>query len=190
MHIAAKRITLIVALGASLGACASHKFVRTQIADLEQRLNAIDAEQNARIDAIGQTARDALDRANAAHKLAEGKFLFSTTLSDDGVTFSSGKAVLSEEGKGRLIQLAEQLKADNKNVYVEIQGHTDNVGTDAQNMAVGLRRAEAVRLFLSKQGVPLNRMSSISYGEAAPIAPNTTRAGRTANRRVAIMVLS
>jgi outer membrane protein OmpA-like peptidoglycan-associated protein len=57
-------------------------------------------------------------------------------------------------------------------------------------MAIGQRRAEAVRLFMSKQGVPLNRMSAISYGETAPVAANTTRDGRSANRRVTIIVLN
>ena len=185
-----KTAACVVLMGATLGACASHKFVRQQISDLEQRRNAIDAEQNARIDAVGQTARDALNRANAAHQLAEGKFLFATSLSDDSVTFKSGKAVLSAQAQGRLVQLIEQLKAENKNVYVEIQGHTDSLGSDAQNMAIGQRRADAVRLFMSKQGVPLNRMSAISYGETAPVAANTTREGRSANRRVTIIVLS
>lgn len=190
MKSAIKTGITVIALGATLGACASHKFVRQQISDLEQRRNAIDAEQNARIDAVGQTARDALNRANAAHQLAEGKFLFATSLSDDSVTFKSGKAVLSAQAQGRLVQLIEQLKAENKNVYVEIQGHTDSLGSDAQNMAIGQRRAEAVRLFMSKQGVPLNRMSAISYGETAPVAANTTREGRSANRRVTIIVLN
>lgn len=185
-----KTAACVVLMGATLSACASHKFVRQQISDLEQRRNAIDAEQNARIDAVGQTARDALNRANAAHQLAEGKFLFATSLSDDSVTFKSGKAVLSAQAQGRLVQLIEQLKAENKNVYVEIQGHTDSLGSDAQNMAIGQRRAEAVRLFMSKQGVPLNRMSAISYGETAPVAANTTREGRSANRRVTIIVLN
>lgn len=185
-----KTAASVILLSASLGACASHKFVRQQISDLEQRRNAIDAEQNARIEAVGQTAREALDRANAAQKLAEGKFLFSATLSDDSVTFKSGKAVLSQQAQGRVLQLIDQLKAENKNVYVEIQGHTDSSGSDAQNMAIGQRRAEAVRLFMSKQGVPLNRMSAISYGETAPVASNATRAGRAANRRVTIIVLS
>lgn len=190
MKSAFKTAACVIALGASLGACASHKFVRQQVAALEQRQNAIDAAQNARIDAVGQTARDALDRANAAHQLAEGKFLFATSLADDSVTFKSGKAVLSAQGQGRIIQLVEQLKAENKNVYVEVQGHTDSIGSDRQNMTVGQRRADAVRLFMNKQGVPLSRLSAISYGETAPIASNATAAGRSANRRVTIIVLN
>ena len=51
-------------------------------------------------------------------------------------------------------------------------------------------RAEAVRRYLSQQGIALNRMSTISYGEGSPVASNDTREGRSQNRRVAIVVLS
>jgi peptidoglycan-associated lipoprotein len=53
-----------------------------------------------------------------------------------------------------------------------------------------MARAEAVRRYLSDHGIALNRMSTISYGEAKPVAPNDTREGRAQNRRVAIVVLS
>ena len=54
----------------------------------------------------------------------------------------------------------------------------------------GQARAEAVRRYMSQQGVALNRMATISYGEATPVADNTTPEGRAQNRRVAIVVLS
>ncbi|WP_397584620.1 OmpA family protein [Sphingorhabdus sp.] len=173
-----------------LSGCASHDFVKREIANLEQRRNAVDEAQNARIAELDATARQALDRANAAHKLAEGKFMFSTVLSDDSVKFASGRAVLSAEARGRLMQLADQLKADNKNVYLEVQGHTDSVGPDAKNEMVGQRRADAVRLFLNQQGIALNRMATVSYGETTPAASNSTAEGRAANRRVVIVVMN
>ena len=80
--------------------------------------------------------------------------------------------------------------ADNKNVYIEIQGHTDNTGSPSINQNVGLARAEAVRLFLNQRGVPLNRMSSISYRDTAPVAPNDSPAARAANRRVVLIVMN
>ena len=57
-------------------------------------------------------------------------------------------------------------------------------------MRLGADRAEAVRRYLNKQGVALNRMATISYGEDEPVAPNNTRDGRAANRRVVVVVLS
>jgi outer membrane protein OmpA-like peptidoglycan-associated protein len=79
--------------------------------------------------------------------------------------------------------------SDNQYVYLEIQGHTVSTGSDQRNTAVGQARADAVRNFLGKQGVALNRMATTSYGEGAPVASNNTKAGRAANRRVVIVVL-
>jgi outer membrane protein OmpA-like peptidoglycan-associated protein len=58
------------------------------------------------------------------------------------------------------------------------------------NLELGEARAEAVRRFLSKQGIALNRMSTISYGEEDPVAKNTSRKGRAQNRRVVVVVLA
>jgi outer membrane protein OmpA-like peptidoglycan-associated protein len=55
---------------------------------------------------------------------------------------------------------------------------------------LGEERAEAVRLFMNQHGVPLNRMSTISYGKADPVADNKTRTGRAQNRRVVLIVMS
>ena len=83
-----------------------------------------------------------------------------------------------------------KLKSDNKNVYLEIQGHTDATGDKSFNERLGEQRAEAVRLFMNQQGVPLNRMATISYGQDAPVAPNNTREGRAQNRRVVLIVMA
>jgi len=90
----------------------------------------------------------------------------------------------------KLTEFAEKLKGENKNVYLEIQGHTDSSGPDMYNLELGEARAEAVRRFLSKQGIALNRMSTISYGEEDPVAKNTSRKGRAQNRRVVVVVLA
>jgi outer membrane protein OmpA-like peptidoglycan-associated protein len=88
------------------------------------------------------------------------------------------------------MDFVQKLKADNKNVYLEIQGYTDNTGSSAENLRLGEERAEAVRRFMSLQGVALNRMSTISYGQDQPVAPNNTRVGRAQNRRVVLVVLA
>jgi outer membrane protein OmpA-like peptidoglycan-associated protein len=137
-----------------------------------------------------KTASDALQRATAAGKLAEGKFDYAVTLSDDSVKFPTNVHKLSDEAQARLTELATRLKTDNKNVYLEIQGHTDATGSPDYNEKLGEERAEAARLFLNKQGVALNRIATISYGQDAPVAPNNTRDGRAQNRRVVIIVMS
>jgi peptidoglycan-associated lipoprotein len=129
-------------------------------------------------------------RAESAHKLAEGKFLYEMVLSDDSVKFPTNGSELSPEAETRLTDFVNKLKGDNKNVYVEIQGHTDSTGTPAYNMKLGEERADAVRLFMNQQGVPLNRMSTISYGQKNPVAPNDNPTGRSQNRRVVVIVMS
>ena len=111
-------------------------------------------------------------------------------LSDDSVKFPTDGSKLSPEAQTRLMDFAQKLKADNKNVYLEIQGHTDNTGPEDLNKRLGDERAEAVRLFMNQQGVALNRMSDvISYGDTSPVSTNKTREGRAQNRRVAVIVL-
>jgi outer membrane protein OmpA-like peptidoglycan-associated protein len=111
-------------------------------------------------------------------------------LSDDSMKFGANKAVLSPEAMARLDAFADKLKSDNKNVYLEIQGHTDASGNPNYNEKLGEERAEAVRRYLAKNGVALNRMSTISYGEEQPVADNKTKDGRAQNRRVVVKVLS
>ncbi|MEP6831611.1 MAG: OmpA family protein [Rhizomicrobium sp.] len=139
---------------------------------------------------LDQTTKEALDRATAAGKLAEGKFLFSMVLSDDSVKFPVDSSKLSPEAEQRLTDFADKLKNDNRNVYLEIQGHTDSKGSASTNQKLGEQRAEAVRLFMNKHGVPLNRMSTISYGKADPVTDNKSRSNRAQNRRVVLIVMS
>jgi len=139
---------------------------------------------------LDQATKEALDRATAAGKLAEGKFLYSMVLSDDSVKFPVDSAKLSPEATQRLTDFADKLKNDNRNVYLEIQGHTDSRGSDATNQKLGEQRAEAVRLFMNQHGVPLNRMSTISYGKKDPVTDNKNRANRAQNRRVVLIVMS
>ncbi|HTN14220.1 MAG TPA: OmpA family protein [Devosia sp.] len=180
---------LLAAAAIALSGCATKGFVKESVSDLETRQNARMDQTDQRIDQIDKTSREALERAIAAGKLAEGKFAYDVVLSDDAVKFGSNRAVVSPAGQQRLSELASQLKAENTSTYLEIQGHTDSTGADSYNQKLGMERAEAVRLVLYKAGVPLNRMATISYGEEAPIAANNTAAGRAANRRVVIVVL-
>jgi outer membrane protein OmpA-like peptidoglycan-associated protein len=165
--------------------CATEDFVHRQIAPVEAKADMAQTQAAA---AQG-TAAEALNRANAAHKLAQGKFLFEEVMSDDAVKFPHDSDQLSPEGRSRLDALVQKLKSENKNVYLEIQGFTDASGDPKYNHKLGEARAEAVRLYLHQRGVALNRMSTISYGELDPIAPNNTAQGRAANRRVTVVVL-
>jgi peptidoglycan-associated lipoprotein len=187
LHTSKAMIAGAVLLGAaSLGGCATKGFVRQNVAQVDGRVTNVDTH----LTAVEGTAKDALDRATAAGKLAEGKFLYSEVLSDDSMKFPVDKAALSPEATARLDAFVEKLKTDNRNVYVEVQGHTDATGPKDHNYKLGEERAEAVRRYLNEHGVALNRIATISYGPDAPVAPNTDRTGRQANRRVVLIVLA
>ena len=173
----------------------------------EERIGAVDTKaeaagrsaQEARgaADAAAQSARQVNTRVDQVQTelntavAASRKLVYEVTLSEDQGQFKSGKFELPDTAKARLDEVIGQLKSDTKNVFIEIEGHTDNVGDKTFNEQLGLERAEAVKRYLYEQHqIPLHKMNVISYGEEKPIAPNTNREGRAQNRRVVVKVLS
>lgn len=139
---------------------------------------------------ISKSAQDALERAAAAGKLAAGKMAYEVVLSEDKVKFGSGKSVLSKAAMAALDEFAARVKGENRGLFIEIQGHTDSIGSAAFNLRIGQQRAAAVLRYLHvKGGIPLHRLSAMSYGESMPMASNLNRAGRARNRRVVLVVL-
>jgi len=173
----------------------------------EARIGAVDAKA----DAAGRSATDARTAADGAANAtkevdsrltgrvvgveraaqAERKLIYEVTLSEGQGNFKSNGAALPDDVKARLDQMVGALKTDPKTVFIEIEGHTDNQGQALYNEHLGLERAEMVKRYLYEQHqVPLHKINVISYGEAKPIAPNTSREGRAQNRRVVVRVLS
>jgi outer membrane protein OmpA-like peptidoglycan-associated protein len=202
----------MVAMALGLSGCATKTYVQeqvgqaakvsdTKIGEVQKQVEASqmdvaglkksDADQNQKIAQLSDTAKDALARAQEAGKLAKGKFLYEVTLTDESVKFGFDRSQLSAEAKAALDAFAKKLLAENKNVYVEVQGHTDSIGSAEYNLSLGQARAEAVMRYLNIQhGFPLHRMNAISYGSAKPIADNKSSGGRGKNRRVALVVLA
>jgi outer membrane protein OmpA-like peptidoglycan-associated protein len=168
-------------------------------------------EVDARAAAAGQSARAANDAAVAANSAAVAaakvgteastkvdtidraskRLVYEVVLSEDQGNFKFGKTVLPDEAKQKLDEMVAQMKQDPKNIYLEIEGHTDSIGAPATNEKIGLARAEAVKRYLYEQyQIPLHKMNVISYGKDKPIAPNKTKEGRAQNRRVVIKVLA
>jgi outer membrane protein OmpA-like peptidoglycan-associated protein len=168
---------LITAFAAA--GCATEDFVHETVAPVAAQAQRAQS-----------TADEALQRADAAQRTAQGKFVYQVVLSDDSVKFPANGDKLSPEAQSRLAELALRLRTENRNVHLEIQGFTDSSGRPERNKRLGAQRAEAVREFLHEQGVALQSMDTISYGEAHPVAPNDTPQGRAQNRRVAIVVMS
>jgi outer membrane protein OmpA-like peptidoglycan-associated protein len=102
----------------------------------------------------------------------------------DRVNFQSGSDRLTKDSFPVLDGIAAVLVERQDVQKVIISGHTDNVGRPAANLKLSLRRAEAVRRHLIKQGVAAERLEAVGYGQERPIADNTTAAGKAENRRV------
>lgn len=168
--------------------------VATQVEQAQSevsKLHQSDTAQGEQLEELSTTAREALARAQEAGVLARGKLLMEVNLADDSLRFTFDRAELNDQAKSTLDAIAENLKARNENVYIEIQGHTDASGPQEHNLRLGEERAMAVRRYLAMQHrIPLHRMNVISYGEASPVADNTSRDGRATNRRVSLVVLS
>jgi len=166
----------------------------------EERIGQVDQKA----EAAGKSAADARSAADAAAARAtevntrvdavetsNRRLVYEVTLSEDQGNFKFGKVELPDEAKARIDEVINQLKADPKGVFIEIEGHTDNVGPQEINERIGLERAESVKRYIYEaHQIPLHKINVISYGEEKPVAPNKTRDGRAQNRRVVIRVLS
>jgi peptidoglycan-associated lipoprotein len=202
-------------------ACATKKFVRTNVGEVNDKVDTLSksveenqertkaneariGEVDQRAAAADQKAGQAGTRADAAYSAAEAvntradaiekasrRIVYEVVLSEDKGNFKFGKATMPDQAKGEIDQLVQQLKAEPKGAYIEIEGHTDSAGDPQANYRLGLERAENVKRYIYEQHqVPLHRINVISYGEDKPIAPNKTRDGRAQNRRVVIKVLT
>jgi peptidoglycan-associated lipoprotein len=198
------RAVSVTALAALLGACATSKSVDEKIAASQattnQRIESVsgqveDLQQkqqqtDVRLDQLSQSAQEALKRAQEAGVLAKGKVVFEQSFSEDRIKFKLDSYDLDANAKAALDEFAGRVKTVDAQYFVEIQGHTDDSGGERYNEELGQRRADAVRRYLSREHkLPLARMSTISYGDTLPVESNKTKAGRTANRRVVLVVL-
>ena len=198
------RVVLATTLAGTLGACATNRAVDERIAasqaETNQRIESVasqveDLQQkqqqtDARLDELSQSAQEALKRAQEAGVLARGQVVFEQSFSEDRIKFGLDSAELNDAAKAALDEFATRVKALDSQYFIEIQGHTDDTGSERYNEELGQRRAESVRRYLSRQHqLPLARLSTISYGDTLPLESNRTRAGRVANRRVVLVVL-
>jgi outer membrane protein OmpA-like peptidoglycan-associated protein len=206
---------------ASSTACATKKYVNTRTGEVndkvdtlsktveenqertrqnETRIGEVDqraAEANTRAEAAGRSADEARSAAVVAGQRAEAvdqasrRLIYEMVLSEDQGNFQFGKADLPDEAKMELDKVVAQMKADPRSYFIEIEGHTDAVGSPSYNERLGLERAESVkRYFYEQHQVPLHKMNVISYGETRPVAGNKTRDERAQNRRVIVKVLA
>jgi peptidoglycan-associated lipoprotein len=211
---------LALALGGTT-ACATKKFVRGEVGQVNDKVDTLSKSleetqertraNEARIGEVDQKAAAADQKAQAAGTRAEAansaaaavntradaiekaakRIVYEVVLNEEKGNFKFGKAAMPENVNGELDQLVQQLKANPNGAFIEIEGHTDNVGPKDINYKLGLDRAEAVKRYLyENHQVPLHKINVISYGEEKPIGDNKTKDGRAQNRRVVIKVLA
>lgn len=202
-------------------ACATKKFVRQEVGQVnekvgtvsksleetqervrvaEGRITDVDSKAGAAQNSANQAQQSATaanDAAKAVNTRADSieaasrKLLFEVVLSEDQGEFKFGQTDLPEGATAAIDQMVQGLKGQKSAVWIEIEGHTDNVGDKRYNERLGLNRAEAVKRYLyEKHQIPLHKINVISYGEDKPAAPNRTREGRAQNRRVVVKVLA
>jgi peptidoglycan-associated lipoprotein len=209
-----------LALGGT-SACATKKMVRQRVGEVNDKVDGLSksVEENqertraneGRIGEVDQKAAAADQKAQAAGQRADAAYtaadkvnaradeiekaskrlVYEVVLSEDQGGFKFGQTKMPTDMQAKIDELVTQLKANPNGGYIEIEGHTDNVGDKNINYKLGLERAEAVKRYLyENQQIPLHKINVISYGEEKPIAPNKTKAGRAQNRRVVIKVLA
>src|SRR5689334_13650073 len=162
------RILAVALVAVAASGCATKKYVGKEVGEVNQKVDTLSGEvektqervkrTEVRLDAVGQeaaagtqAARDAMGKAVEAEKAAKGKIIYTVTLSNDKVTFPLNHAEISPEAKAIVDDAIAELKAENKGVFFEIEGHTDSTGPDEFNMKLGEDRGMAVRNYLHDQ---------------------------------------
>ena len=204
-------IVPLLAASVAFAGCAKKSYVQREVGEVNKKVDAVSAEvektqqrvqqnevQIAAVDKQAQSgiseakgsAQAAMTKAQEAEKAAKGKLIYTVTLSNDKVRFPVNKAEISDEAKAMIDEAVGPLVKENRGVWFEIEGHTDNTGDAAYNFKLGEERAMAVRDYIAMtHAVALNRLNVISYGEEKPVADNSSRDGRAQNRRVVIRIL-
>jgi outer membrane protein OmpA-like peptidoglycan-associated protein len=209
------RITFLVGAVFLIGlitntGCATKKYVMGGMATLDQKVEGMEIaveenqkrikEHDERLTTLGslitrhqselnQQKSELDSKISEVRRFAQGKLILQEILRNDEAKFGFESFELGDDAKVALDKLVGMLIAQNKGMYLEIQGHADNSGPEDWNLYLGRKRAEAVMEYLHDMyHIPLHRMEVISYGSDKPVADNSTSEGRAQNRRVVILV--
>jgi len=160
--------------------------LKAQEAELEARQKELMSEKAARAEAEKKLAA-AMKSLEEIAKIREEQRGLVITL-DGAVLFVSGKTALLPIAQSKLDKVAEVLQQQSDDKRIVVEGHTDSMGSDANNLTLSQARAEAVRSHLVGRGVKSDRITAVGKGESTPIADNKSPEGRANNRRVEIVV--
>jgi peptidoglycan-associated lipoprotein len=173
-------LVLILSAMVFTSSCAQ-KMVQTDSVPATQQEVSKESDKSAKDnDQDRQSQEDRLRAEGAVREVAGTAFV------NERVHFAFDSALLSEQAQQILISKADYLRTHSE-VMVTVEGHCDERGTDAYNIALGERRAEAVKNFLVDLGIGSNRLNTISYGEERPIALGQNELSWAKNRRAQLV---
>jgi outer membrane protein OmpA-like peptidoglycan-associated protein len=153
----------------------------------EAQAQAAQAQQSAQqasqqTEQIREKLKDQLNQVLQTRETARGLIV---NMSD--VLFDTGQYTLKPDAREKLAKVSGILLAY-PNLQLQVEGYTDNVGSDGFNEKLSEQRADAVRDYLTSQGVQQTNISAAGYGKGDPVADNSTAQGRSENRRVQMVV--
>jgi outer membrane protein OmpA-like peptidoglycan-associated protein len=173
------------------GAIAAAQAADTRAGQAQQAAQAADARAG-QAQQAAQAANQAVQQVTNRLNTVENRFtsIDNYTPAGEAVTiiFAVNSANLTDQGRSSLDSVASQVASQTAGYLIEIQGFTDNSGSENYNIGLSQRRAEAVLRYLVSRNVSLSRTSIVGLGEDKPIGDNSTRQGREQNRRVEVRV--
>lgn len=192
-------VLMILAIGAFFG-CAKKTIRSDAVGYTPSRVEPKPAEAEAADKTAALEKEKGLSEENLREEALREKALREKALQDEQarkeaamkaaklepVYFDFDQWSIREDQKEIMVKNSQWIKA-NPNTKVRLEGHCDERGTAEYNLALGQKRAEAVRAFLEGMGIPSQRMATISYGEERPVDPGHNEAAWTKNRRVDVL---
>lgn len=176
-------MAVLVAGLMTLVACSKPKVADPDAMNQGQQVQSgeTDAERAARLEAERLRAQQLDDERQRAITEAKDRFL------NQNILFDYDSAELSDEAKELLKEKADWLQA-NPSDTVMIEGHCDERGTTVYNLALGERRANAAKNYLTDLGISASRLSTVSYGEERPLDPTPSESAYRINRRAQFVI--
>ena len=179
------KITAVVLMAALISACSSNDAKEQAAAQEAERVAAEQAAAEAQKKAAMQAAEDRAKAAEMKAKRDEEKRMMAAVEAAGSVFyFDYDSSALGDDARAAIDAHVAMMMSNNDSVRLE--GHTDERGTREYNLALGERRANAVRDYMVASGVPAYRIETISYGEENPVAYGSGESSYKQNRRVEI----
>jgi len=171
----------------------NHQREIARLNQVQTNLNQVQTDLNQAHASLEKTHNADVAKLNVevkeATRLGKSKFAYIATPNVTDIQFATLSAKLSAADEKVLADLAKNLLSENKNVHLELKGQTDIFGSERQNKELAIKRTEAVRMVLNKNGVALNRMAMVALPASSTGAVSKTAEDHARNRRVSIAVV-